>query len=60
MERNTATTRREMAATVINLAHKPRPAFVVYIGRAQFCGEGFSLRRGPTPSAGGSRGAKGS
>jgi hypothetical protein len=27
-----------MAATLINLTHKPRPAFDVYIGRAQFCG----------------------
>jgi hypothetical protein len=27
-----------MAATLINLTHEPRPAFDVYIGRAQFCG----------------------
>jgi hypothetical protein len=31
----------EMAAAVINLTHKPRPAFDVYIGRAQFCGKEF-------------------
>lgn len=30
-----------MAGTVINLTHKPRPAFDVYIGRAQFSGEEF-------------------
>jgi len=31
----------EMAAKLINLTHKPRPAFDVYIGRAQFCGKEF-------------------
>jgi Domain of unknown function (DUF4326) len=41
MQRNTATTRREMAATVINLTHKPRPVFDVYIGRAHLCGTEF-------------------
>jgi hypothetical protein len=30
-----------MAATVINLTHEPRPAFDVYIGRAQFCGQEY-------------------
>ena len=37
-----------MAATVINLTHKPRPDFDVYIGGAQFCGKEFF---GPSPGA---------